>query len=58
MWLTVVWMGQTEGPLVVATGFIPTAVLTFLETDSVWMDTLFILDIVGRALDLPQSNVP
>ena len=50
--------GQTAGPLAVAPGFIPTAFTDFLEVHSLWMHTLLSLDIVGRALDLPQSNVP
>ena len=58
MWLTDAWLGQTEGPLAVAPGFIPTACTVFLGTYSLWMDILLSLDIVGRALDLPQSNVP
>ena len=39
------------------TKFIPNACTGFLETYSLWMDTLLSLDIVGRGLDLPQSNV-
>ena len=58
MWLTVVWLGQTEGPLAVTPGFIPTACTSIFGTYSLWMDTLLSLDIVGRALDLTQGNVP
>ena len=50
--------GQTVDPLAVAPGFIPTACTDFLGSCSLWMGTLLSLDIVGRALDLLQSNVP
>ena len=53
-----VWLGQTAGTLAVTRGFIPTACTGFWGTHSLWMDTLRSLDIVGRALDLSQSNVP
>ena len=39
-------------------GFIATACSGFLETYSLWMETLISLDVVRRALDLPQSKVP
>ena len=50
--------GTDVGPLAEAPALIPTAYTGFLEIYSLWMDTLFILDIVERALDLPQINVP
>ena len=31
MWVTVVWQGQTAGPLLVGQGFIPTSYTDFLE---------------------------
>ena len=49
-------LGQTEGPLAVAPGFIPTAFTDFLGI-CLLMDTLLSLHIVGRSLDLSQSNV-
>ena len=58
MWLTVVWLEQTEGPLAVAPGFIPIACTVFLGFYSLWIYTLLSLDVVGRALDLSQSKVP
>ena len=60
MWLTIAdcQPEQTEGPLSVAPGFIPTACTGFFGTYSLWMDTFLSLDIVGRALNLAQSNVP
>ena len=58
MWVTVAWLGQTVGPVAVAPEFITTACTGYVETYSVWMGTLLTLDIEGKALDLPQSNVP
>ena len=58
MWLTGVCLGQTEGPLAVAPGFIPTACTGFLGTYSLWMNTLISLEIVGMTFGLPQNNVP
>lgn len=40
MLVTVVWLGQTLGPLTVALRFIPSACTDFLGTHSLWMDTL------------------
>ena len=56
MWVTVVWLGQTES-LAVRPGFIPTALYWIFGAHFLWRDTLLSLDIVGRALVLPQSNV-
>ena len=50
--------GADWGVIGSAPGFIPTACTAFLGNYSLWMDTLLSLDIVGRPLDLPQSNVP
>ena len=58
MWLTVAWLGQTEGSLAVAPGFIPAACTGFLGFYSLWIYTLLSLDIAGRALNFPQSKVP
>ena len=55
MWLTVAWLRQTEGPLAVAPGFIPTACTGFFNTYSLWVDTLLSLDIAERSLDLPPE---
>ena len=44
------------GPLALRPGFIPTACSGF-GTHSLWRDSLHSLDIVGRVLVLPQSNV-
>ena len=52
MWLTVVWLGQTARPLAVVPGFNPTAFTDYLGACSLWMDALFGLDIVGKAVDL------
>ena len=57
MTLIVAWLGKTVGPLTVAPEFIPTACAAFVGTHSLWIYTLLSLDIVGRALDLPQTNV-
>ena len=43
--------------LAVAPEVVPTVSTGFFGTYSLWMDTFLSLDIVGRALDLPQSNV-
>ena len=58
MWHIYAWLGQTEEPLAVAPGFIFTVFTGFGGTYSLWTDTLVSLDIVGRALNLSQSNVP
>ena len=56
MWLTVIWLGQTEGPQAVAPGsycrYWFFAILISLHV------YLAQPNIVGRALNLPQSNVP
>ena len=54
----VIWLEKTDGPMAVAPGFISTACTGFLGNYSLWMDTLFSIDIVERDLELPQSNVP
>ena len=58
MWMAVVWLGQAEGPLVVALGFVSPACTGFLGSYSLWIYALLNLDVVGRALDLPQGRVP
>lgn len=45
-------------PLAVALGFITNACTGFLGICSFCLDTLFNIDIVLRALNLPKSNVP
>ena len=56
--MTVVWLGQTAGPLAVTPGFIPISCTSFWGNHSLWLDILLSLDLVERVLDLPQSNVP
>ena len=55
---TVPWLGQTAGATGSGTRIYPYCMYWLFETYSLWMDTLLSLDTVGRALDLPQSNVP
>ena len=45
-------------PFAVAPRLMSTVYTVFLGTYSFWMDNLLSLDIVGRVLDLSQSNVP
>ena len=40
-----------------APGYIPNAFTGFLGAHSLWIDTLFRLDIVGRALGLPHKTM-
>lgn len=54
---TAVWLGQTAGTLAMVLGFIPTVCTGFWGTHSPRMAALCSLDIVGKDLDLPQSNV-
>ena len=39
-------------------GFVSTICTGFLGSYSLWIYTLFNLDVVGRVLDFPQSRVP
>ena len=55
MWVTVVWLGQSVEPLAVGPG--PYCLNWLFGDYSFWMDIWFYLDIVGRALVLPQSHV-
>ena len=57
MWVTVVWLGQIAEQLAMATGFVSPPWTGIWGTYSLWKDNLLSLDIVGRVLDLPQSNV-
>lgn len=58
--ITVASLGQTVGQVAVAPVFISsafTACTCSPKRDStLWMDTMYRLDIVERALDLPHSN--
>lgn len=54
MWVTVARLG----PLAVALGFISPACTGCLGIYSLWMDIFLSLDIVERAVGLPQSDVP
>ena len=54
--VTVAWLGQTEGPLAMAPGFIPPSCTGFLGTYSLLIYIFLSLDIVERALVLPQSK--
>ncbi|CAO2629443.1 hypothetical protein LEMLEM_LOCUS20494, partial [Lemmus lemmus] len=42
-------LGQTEGSLTVALGFVSTACSGLLGSYSLWMYTFLILDVIGRA---------
>ena len=59
MWVTVACMSQTVGPLAVEREFIPIACTGFWGQDLFSLDgTLLSIDVVGRALDFPQNNMP
>lgn len=59
--ITVASLGQTVGQGAVAPGFISSALTACTcspkRQPTLWMDTMYRLDIVGKALDLSQSNV-